>query len=268
VTDVPTLAVVPVEPPPDNRPVALSEPHEFAVEIYRGLRTNIQFLGLDKALRIIQVTSSLPGEGKTTTASNLAVVLAQAGGQVVLVDADLRRPRLHEVFTTPATPGLTELLLGERLEMAVNHLEGGLHVVTAGMVPPNPSEMLSSSRVGALLADLASRYDYVIVDSAPVLPVADAIALSGSVHGVLLVAQAHRTSKHDVTEALARLERVGAPVFGLVLNRARAGSRDGGYGYGYGYGYGPRRTDRPTGRRPASMPPPPAGGPAVAAEPR
>ena len=105
-TSVPVLAVVPVEPPPDNRPIALSEPHEFAVEVYRGLRTSVQFLGLDRKLRVIQVTSSLPGEGKTTTATNLAVVLAQAGHQVAIVDADLRKPRIHEVFSVPNRPGL------------------------------------------------------------------------------------------------------------------------------------------------------------------
>lgn len=235
-TDVPVLAVVPVEPPPDHRPIALSEPHEFAVEIYRGLRTNVQFLGLDTRLKTIQVTSSLPGEGKTTTASNLAVVLAQTGRRVVLVDADLRRPRAHEVFATAPGPGLTEILLGEPIDMVVNHLDGGLHVVSAGAVPPNPSEMLSSTRVGALLNELARRYDYVIVDSAPVLPVADSIALSQAVDGVLLVAQANRTSRRNVGEALSRLGRVGAPVFGLVLNRAQSTASSGGaYGYGYAY---------------------------------
>src|SRR5207342_3130020 len=100
-----------VEPPPDNRPIALSEPTQFAVEVYRGLRTTVQFLGLDKRLRVIQITSSLPGEGKTTIATNLAVVFAQAGSSVVLIDADLRRPRTHEVFDVPLRPGLTERLI-------------------------------------------------------------------------------------------------------------------------------------------------------------
>lgn len=243
-SDLPVLAVVPVEPPPDNRPIALSEPHEFAVEIYRGLRTNVQFLGLDRPMRIIQVTSSLPGEGKTTTATNLAVVLAQAGRTVVIVDADLRRPRVHEVFLVPPTPGLTEALLAEPIDMVVSHLDGNLHVVAAGTVPPNPSEMMSHSRVGGFLEELAARYDYVIVDTAPVLPVADALALSRVVHGVLLVAQANRVSQREVTESLSRLERVGAPVFGIVLNRAQASRSDGGtYGYGYGYGYGTPKTE-------------------------
>jgi capsular exopolysaccharide synthesis family protein len=250
-TDIPVLAVVPVEPPPDNRPIALSEPHEFAVEIYRGLRTNVQFLGLDRPMQILQVTSSLPGEGKTTTATNLAVVLAQAGRTVAIVDADLRKPRVHEVFSVPPTPGLTEALLGEPVDMVVSHLDGGLHVVASGTVPPNPSEMMSHGRVGTFLDDLAARYDYVVVDTAPVLPVADALALSRVVHGVLLVAQANRVSRGEVTESLARLERVGAPVFGVVLNRATEGGGGGdsyGYGYGYSYGYGGEKTEQTPAR--------------------
>jgi len=230
-TGLPVLAVVPVEPPPDNRPIALSEPNEFAVEVYRGLRTSVQFLGLDKPLRVIQVTSSLAGEGKTTTAANLAVVLGQAGFQVALIDADLRRPRMHEVFDVALRPGLTETRL---------------HVVTAGTKAPNPSEMLSSARFAALVKDLASRYHYVVIDSAPVLPVADSLALSRVVDGVLMVAQSNRTSRRTLTKGLSQLEQVGAPVIGLVLNRAADRSSQG-YGYGYGYAYesAPQSTDAP-----------------------
>jgi succinoglycan biosynthesis transport protein ExoP len=236
-TESPVLAVVPVEAPPDHRPISISEPHQFAVEIYRGLRTNMQFLGLDAPLRVIQLTSSLPGEGKTTTATNLAVVLGQAGQRTLLIDADLRKPRVHEVFRVPAQPGFTELLMGEDLDLVLTDLGDNLHVVTAGAIPPNPSELLSSHRVSTVLRDLAARYDYVIVDSAPVLPVADSIALARAVDGVLVVAQANRTPKRDVREALARLEQVGATPVGVVLNRAQSTGR-GGYGYGYGYGYG------------------------------
>ncbi len=249
-TDAPVLAVVPVEPPPDNRPIALSEPHEFAVEIYRGLRTNVQFLGLDRALRVIQVTSSLPGEGKTTTATNLAVVLAQAGSRTLLVDADLRKPRIHEVFAAAPSPGLTELLLGEDVRMVVHDVGDGLHIVTAGAVPPNPSEMLSTPRVAATVADLAADYDYVILDSAPLLPVADSVALARVVDGVLVVTQANRVSARDVRGAFERLERVGARPIGVVLNRARGGGTEAGYGYGYGYSYRPteeRRDETPVG---------------------
>ena len=145
-TGLPVLAVVPVEPPPDNRPIALSEPTQFAVEVYRGLRTTVQFLGLDTRMRVIQITSSLPGEGKTTIATNLAVVFAQAGSSVILIDADLRRPRTHEVFDVPLRPGLTErLIAAEGTDVAVNEL-GSLSVLPAGTMAPNPSEILSSVR--------------------------------------------------------------------------------------------------------------------------
>lgn len=238
VTNVPLLAVVPVEPPPDHRPIALSEPQDVAVEAYRGLRTNVQFVGLDEPMRIVQVSSSLPGEGKTTTAANLAVVLAQSGRSVVIVDADLRRPRLHEVFSAPSVPGLTEVLLGDPVDLVVNHLGHGLHLVTAGTLASSPSEMLSSPRMVALLHELAERFDFVVIDSAPILPVADSVALSVAVEGVLMVVQAGRTSRTTVRDALGQLGRVQAAVRGIVLNRVERGrnARDG-YGYGYGYGH-------------------------------
>ena len=194
--DRPVLAVVPVDPPPDNRPIALSEPSHVAVEAYRGLRTNVQFLGLDRPISVIQLTSSMAGEGKTTTSANLAVVLAQAGHRVALVDADLRRPRVHQVFGVPQTPGFTDLLLGAEAKTVVNHVDvdGGsrLSVYASGAVPSNPSELLSGRRTQKLLAEMGAHYDYVIVDSAPVLPVSDSVALSGAVDGVIVVAQAGR----------------------------------------------------------------------------
>ena len=125
----------------------MSEPQEFAVEVYRGLRTSVQFLGLDRKLRVIQVTSSLPGEGKTTTATNLAVVLAQAGHQVAIVDADLRKPRLARGLrrSDAARPDRDAGLVRGSRRLVVNHL-GRLHVMSAGTMPPNPSEMLASGR--------------------------------------------------------------------------------------------------------------------------
>lgn len=232
--DRPVLAVVPVDPPPDNRPISISEPGHDAVEQYRGLRTNLQFLGLDRQISVVQVTSSLAGEGKTTTATNLAVVLAQAGHQVALVDADLRRPRIHEVFVLPQTPGFTDLLLGEDVDVVVNHIDivGGnrLGVFTSGAAPSNPSELLSSRRAHQLLSELGARYDYVVVDSAPILPVSDSVALSGSVDGVIVIAQAGSVTEGDVVEAIERLDRVSAPILGLVLNQASRSS-NGAYAY-------------------------------------
>ncbi len=237
-TAAPVLAVVPSDPPPDHRPISISSPGHDSVEAYRGLRTNLQFLGLDQPIRVVQLTSSLAEEGKTTTSSNLAVVLAQAGHRVALVDADLRRPRVHSVFSIGQSPGFTDLLLGTPLdEIAEQVSVGGEHHLTvypSGAVPSNPSEMLSGQRTRQLLNEMGGSYDYVVVDSAPVLPVSDAVALSGAVDGVLVVAQAGRVTGEDVGETVERLRRVGAPLLGLVLNQAqRLGP--GRYAYG-GYG--------------------------------
>ena len=237
----PVLSIVPTDPPPDNRPIAISRPGDTAVEAYRTLRTNVQFLGLDQPLRVLQITSSLPGEGKTTTAANLAVVLSQAGKRVVLVDADLRRPRMHEVFGIPGNRGLTDVLVGEPVELVLLSVpvEGGqLDVLPAGRVPPNPSEMLGGRRMKALLDLLATSFDVVIVDSAPVLPVTDAVVLTNSVDAVLVVVQAGRSTAKMVNETMLALHRVSAPVVGVVMNRVAPRKMKGGHGYGYGYGYG------------------------------
>lgn len=233
--ELPVLAVVPVDPPPDNRPVSLSRPDDFAVESYRTLRTNVQFLGLERNVRVLQITSAVAGEGKTTTATNLAVVLAQTGANVVLVDADLRKPRIHRVFAIDGSHGLTNNLVGEALEMTVQTVGDQLSVVVSGPVPPNPSEMLSGRRMETFIDELRRRFDYVVVDSAPTLAVSDAVALSRHVDGVLLVAQAGRVSLPQIRKSLATLEQVGAPVLGLVLNKAKTKAvADDDYGYTYG----------------------------------
>jgi succinoglycan biosynthesis transport protein ExoP len=234
-TQRPVLAVVPIDPPPNNLPIAMTEPDHASVEAYRGLRTNLQFLGLDRPISVVQVTSSLAGEGKTTTAVNLAVVLAQAGHRVALVDADLRRPRIHDVFAVSQSPGFTDLLLGEKPAMVVNHIpvDGGtrMSLFTSGAVPANPSEMLTGRRTRELLAEMGAHYDYVIVDSAPVLPVSDSVALAGAVDGLFIVAHAGRVTEPQVVETVERLGRVSAPILGLVLNQA-SGNRSEVYSYG------------------------------------
>lgn len=236
--DLPALAVVPTDPPPDNRPVALSRPGDMAVEAYRTLRTNVHFMSVDRPLKVIQITSPLAAEGKTTTAANLAVVLSQAGDRVLLIDADLRKPRVHELFGLDGSAGLTNALLGEAPGLRIRDINDHLSVIAAGEIPPNPSEMLSSRRIGEVLRILAGGFDYVIVDSAPLLPVTDSVALSRSVDGVIVVTQAGRTTKRQVTNALDQLQQVSAPLLGLVLNKAATSKSRTGYGYGYGYGYG------------------------------
>jgi len=237
--DRPVLAVVPIDPPPDLRPVSLSQPHDLAVEEYRALRTNVQFLGFDRDLKALMVTSSIAGEGKSTTAANLAVMLAQAGNSVVLVDADLRKPRIREMFGLVEGRGLTDNLLGTPLSETIVPFDEHLHLVRAGAVPPNPSEMLSGRRMKAIVTELRAKFEYVLFDTPPVLPVTDAIAVSRHVDGVLVVVQSGRATGQALQEALADLDRVAAPVLGVVLNRAKKrGAGHGGYKYGYGYGYG------------------------------
>jgi capsular exopolysaccharide synthesis family protein len=231
--DVPVLAMVPNLSGRDNRPLAMSDPENPAVESYRNLRTNVQFLGIERQMRSIQVTSTRPGEGKTTTAANLAVVLSQTGANVVLVDADLRKPDLHRMFAVDGSNGLTNNLAGDPMELTIQRITDQLWVIVGGPVPPNPSELLSGRRMDAFAEELSRRFDYVIIDSAPLLAVSDAAALSRHVDGVLLVAQAKRVSLPQLREGLATLDRVGAPLLGIVLNRAKIDSKvTGEYEYG------------------------------------
>ncbi|TDT18480.1 capsular exopolysaccharide synthesis family protein [Ilumatobacter fluminis] len=232
ITTSPTLAVVPMDPPPDPRPVSISSPNDVAVEMFRGLRNNLIFLGLEQHVGLIQVTSAVAGEGKTTTAANLACVFAQAGRSVVIVDCDLRRPQLHNTFSVSRSPGFTDQMMGAD-DVTPHTIRVGdgatLDVLPAGAVLSNPGELFLRDRCADVLQALTARYDFVIVDSPPVLPVADAVALSRHVDAVLFVIEARSTSSGDAAEALARLGQAGAPTAGVVLNQA--GRRGGTYAY-------------------------------------
>ena len=245
---LPVLTSVPEEAAPDNRPVAVSRPNDQTVEAYRGLRTALQFVAMERTVKVIQFTSPLPGDGKTTTAANLAVLMAQAGRRVVLVDADLRRPRLHEVFGADGSKGLTSAMLGHPImdllwpvALGAGHLE----VMASGPIPTNPSETLGSQRMKTVIDELSRMFDLVIIDSAPVLPVTDAVVVAGLADAVVLVARANQTTDRQVREAVSLLERSAAPLVGCVLNGMDQ-SRDA-YGKGYGYrqgyaAYGPKPT--------------------------
>jgi capsular exopolysaccharide synthesis family protein len=206
-------------------------------EAYRTLRTNIQFSSVDNPIRSLLVTSSSPGEGKSTTTANLAVVLAQTGQRVIVVDTDLRRPVLHKVFGIPNNVGLTTALLaGENLSPE-DYLQSTeidtLSVLTSGPIPPNPSELLGSHRMQHLIEVLAQAADIVLFDSPPVLAVTDAVVLGRQVDGVLLVADAGNTREHALAQAAAELQKTGTNVLGVALNRLD--TRRGGYYYYYYY---------------------------------
>ncbi len=215
--------------------VARDDTHSPAAEAYRVLRTAIEFVRVGHSIKLVQITSPGPGDGKTTTLANLGVILAQAGHRVIAIDCDLRRPWLHTLFDVPNAIGFTSVLLGEVAPtdalLPARDIPG-LRVLPSGPVPPFPSELLSTSSSTELLRTLADDCDVVLIDSPPVLPVADAAVLAGQVDAVILVGSAGYSTRRDVSVAVSRLEKVHAPLRGFILNRAvdRSGAYDR-YGY-------------------------------------
>ncbi|MDQ1372718.1 MAG: tyrosine-protein kinase [Actinomycetota bacterium] len=220
-------------------------------EAYRSLRTSVQLLGVDRPVQAVQVTSPTSGEGKTTTISSLAVMLANLGQRIVLIDADMRRPRLHQLFGTPNNVGLSSVLSGfATIEQAFLPAPGvaNLWVVPAGPVPPNPAELLNERRRVEALATLKERFGVILIDSPPVLPVTDATLVAGWVDATLLVVRSGTTSTRQVRAAVDRLRAVDAPLAGTVLNGARLDAA--GYGYSYGYPSELPATAEASGRSP------------------
>jgi capsular exopolysaccharide synthesis family protein len=222
---LPILGVITSYESAETLPITLTQPSSTSAEAYRTLRTAVQFLGLDRRLRTLQVTSPNVGEGKTTTVANLGVALACAGVKVCIVDCDLRRPRLATIFGVDSTVGFTSVLLGQStLENALQASEAlgpYLQVLPAGPIPPNPSELLASTRMQSVVEALAQRYDLVLIDAPPTLPVSDALVVSRMADAVLMVALAGRTTRRNVQRALELMGNVAAPVIGTVLNQAK-----------------------------------------------
>lgn len=210
--------------------------HLFGIgEAMRELRTNLQYMDVDNPPRIIVVTSPLPGDGKSTISSNLAVTLASSGQPVVLIDGDLRRPMIDTVFGLPRGAGISDVLAGRATiaEVAQRFGNGQLLVVTAGKVPPNPSEVLGSARMRELLKSIA-REAIVIIDAPPLIPVTDAAVLAHSADGAVIVGTIGKTTFEVLGKAIGNLERAGARALGLVLNRVpKRGSGAAYYGYQY-----------------------------------
>ena len=209
------------------------------IESYRLIRTNIQFASIDNQVKSFLVTSANPGEGKSTTAANLSVVMAQADYKTIIVDADLRRPTLHKVFQLPNLGGLTDLLFASDEDLDIEaYLKStgvdNLSVITSGSLPPNASEILGSKRMSALLEKLEEIADVVIFDTPPVLPVTDATVLSRWVDGVILVVRGKATRREAARQAVDRLNQVNAKWLGAILNFTTAnGERSRGYSYYY-----------------------------------
>lgn len=233
---LPTLALVPeVEKGHPTGFVAVRDHvRSPEAEAYRSLRTAVKFAGLDRPLKIIQVTSPSQGEGKTTAIANLGVALAQGGDRVAIVCCDLRRPQVQTRFGVDLTPGLTDLLVGDAtLADALRRYDANVLILPAGTVPPNPSELLSSSKAAAVIGALAEEFDIVLVDTPPVLPVTDALVVSRLVDATLVVVDSRSTARKAVKRTLQMLAQVNAPVLGVVLNGLPEGGRSTGYGYSY-----------------------------------
>ncbi len=207
-------------------------------EAYRQIRTNLQYVSVDNPPKVIVVTSSVSGEGKTTTAINLALVLAQSGQRVALIEADLRRPRVIRYLQLVGGAGLTNILAGKAhlSELLQPWGDGKLSVLASGPNPPDPSELLGSEQMGHLLEELRESHDYVVIDAPPLLPVTDAAVLAVLADGVVLITRWGQTKREQLRAAAAMVRVIDVRVLGTVLNMipARGG---GGYGYGYGYGY-------------------------------
>jgi succinoglycan biosynthesis transport protein ExoP len=240
--DAPVLAVIPKIPAWKSKDnpylVTVTEPKSSASEAYRTLRTSMLFSAAQRGVQTILVASASAGEGKTTTASNLAVVLANAEKRVILLEADLRRPRTHRFFKVGGRAGLVNVLADEikTWDALVDPGIENLRILPSGPIPARPAEILGSELMGELLSDLRGVADFIIIDTAPVLAVSDALALAPLADGILFVADAESTSRGAVAHAREQLDQVGGEILGAVLNgfdpsKARS------YQYAYRYEY-------------------------------
>ncbi|WP_081660117.1 polysaccharide biosynthesis tyrosine autokinase [Mycolicibacterium iranicum] len=233
--------------------ISFESDNSSIAEAFRKLRTNLQFLSVDNPPRVIVVTSSMPSEGKSTTAINVALALAEAEHSVVLVDGDMRRPMMHKYLDLVGTVGFSTVLSGgASLEEALQKTRyPGLTVLTSGAIPPNPSELLGSQAARKLLVELQKQFDYVIIDSTPILAVTDAAILAAAADAVLIMARFGHTRRDQLIHAVENLENVGAPLLGAVftLMPSRGSSSYSYYNYSY---YGTEENKRTPERTKAS----------------
>jgi polysaccharide biosynthesis transport protein len=219
--------------------IGASNPYSVHGEAYRTLRTGILLSRAGAPPKLILMTSTTSGEGKTATSTNTAVLFAHTGAKVLLIDADLRRPRCHRVFGMDKEPGLTEVLTGGRavFEMIRPTQVEGLSILTSGSLPPNPTELLGSDKMKKILAELAASFDFVVLDSPPVLPVSDSVILSTIVDGVVVVVNSASTAKQQIRVACARLKYARSKIFGVVLNKVNLQSPEYKYYKNYYFHY-------------------------------
>lgn len=219
-----------------HRKIILDNPKSVAAEAFRTLRTNIQFSGIDDDVKTIVVTSSNIREGKTTVAVNLAITLAQANKNVLLIDGDMRKPIVHKYFDLTNNIGLTNIIAeGKGIGLVKKNIDKleNLDILLTGPIPPNPSEILSSNKFKLFINQVKGDYDYVVIDSPPILAVTDAAILSTVSDGVILVAAYNQTEKEELLDAKEQLDNVKANVLGVVLNGIDL--KDSKYHYNYEY---------------------------------
>jgi succinoglycan biosynthesis transport protein ExoP len=226
-----------------NPLIVQSDPHSPRAEAFRTLRTNLQFVDAANHPRSIVFTSSVPGEGKTTTTANLAITMAAGGARICVVEGDLRRPRLLDYMGMDGAVGLTNVLIGQAGlgEVLQQFADSSVYVLGAGSIPPNPSELLGSAAMVDTLRELEARFDAVIIDTPPLLPVTDAAVLSTIAGGTVVVVGAGRVDRDHLTKSLQSLETVKGRVLGLVLNMVPA--KDNNAYYNYRDGYAPKSAD-------------------------
>ncbi|VXC66593.1 Chromosome partitioning protein [Arthrobacter sp. 9V] len=235
VTSAPVLGGISFDPQAAKTPLLTqSATQSHRAESFRQLRTNLQFANVGGKTKTILVTSSVPGEGKSTTATNLAISLAQAGKTICIIDADLRRPMINTYLGLDRNAGLTTALVAEAdvADLLQPWGEDNLYVLTSGQIPPNPSELLGSEEMRQLLQRLGQSFDTIIIDAPPLLPVTDAAVLSQYVDGVVMVVGAQKLTHHVLQKSLQSLEMVGARLLGVVLNRLPTKGPDA-YTYSY-----------------------------------
>ena len=238
-TDHSVITKVPYDPDAVQNPLIMQiDPHSPRAESYRRLRTNLQFLdaGLGRRRRRFVITSSIAGEGKSVTAINIATTLAESGDSVLLIDADLRLPKVATYLDLDNSVGLTTVLIGRaQFDDVVQPVgRSGLHVLTCGQTPPNPTELLGSRSMQALLDKVAQRYDTVILDAAPLLPVTDTMILSALADGTLIVAASGTVTVPQLRDAIASLDKVNSATLGVILNKTRLTGKQSYYYYTYG----------------------------------
>jgi capsular exopolysaccharide synthesis family protein len=259
-TNAPVLGGINTDPEAKQRPLIVhAEPRNPRAERYRTLRTNLQFVTPDEGSKIFVVTSAVPGEGKSVTTANLAIALAEAGARVVLVDGDLRRPRIADYMGIEGAVGLTDVLIGNaELDDVVQPWgSSDLRVLPAGRIPPNPSELLGSEAMASVLRELAIDADYVLIDSSPLLLVTDAAVAAQHANGVVLVAAAGSTKRLELTGAVQALDRAGSKLLGVVLTKMPLkGLAGGAYGaYGSAQAYGDPAAPLPDAKEPTDPKP-------------